>query len=404
MGFAPGAALAAPAGGVVKGGKAAITPNASKSRTTITQQSQRAAIDWQTFNVAKTQSVKFNQPNAKASTLNRIFDKNPSQIFGSVKANGQVVLMNPNGVFFKPGSKVNVGSLIAGAMQIGVDDFMRGSYRLDALKDASARLVNEGTIEGGDVTLVGKSVANRGVIVATAGKVNLIAGEQITVDFDGDGLLRFAVDKEVIDNATALDDQIENSGDLLAEGGDVLITARAAEGVFKNAINNAGLIKAGRVQNRGGKIMLVGMGPGALVLNTGTIDASMAGGAERGVDIHIAGANIVNEGEIPADAVGDGGTIVVESSDTTLSSGAISATSREANGGVVKLLGEQVGLTGEAVVDVSGSSGDESAGWIQRTIERDGIHPERSRHCPAAIVLRPGWPGQCVFQRAGALP
>ena len=363
LGLAPGAAFGAPTGGQVKAGAASISQNASKSLTSIVQQSQRAAIDWQTFNVQKSQTVHFQQPNVKASTLNRIFDQNPSQIFGNIKANGQVVLMNPNGVFFKPGSRVNVGSLIAGAMQIGIDDFMRGSYRLQALKDAAGRVVNEGTIEaaeGGDVTLVGKSIANRGVIVATAGKVNLVAGEQITVDFDGDGLLRFAVDQEVIDNAIALDDQIENTGDILADGGDVLITASAAEGVFRNAINNSGLVKAGRIQNSGGKIRLVGMGPGASVLNTGQLNASAGTNNDDGGQVEIAADNITSSGVVSADAFrGGGGSVTFDSTGTTALVGEsrVSVTSAKGVGGSAHVLGNEVSLADSASVDASGDSG-----------------------------------------------
>ncbi len=358
LGLAPTLLQAAPTGGQVRAGNAGIAQNGAT--TTINQTSQRAAIDWQTYNVQRHETVRYNQPNARASTLNRIFDQNPSQIFGQVKANGQVVLMNPNGVFFKPGAQVDVGSLVAGAMQIGIDEFMSGNYRLQALKDSGGRVVNQGTInaDAGDVALVGQSVANEGVIVATAGRVHLAAGEKVTVDFDGDGLLRFTVDEAVLENAQAIDDQVSNSGEIIADGGDVLITASAAEGVFRNAINNQGLVKAGRIENQGGRIMLVGMGAGASVLNTGQIDASAATATDSGGTIEVRGANVTNSGVLRADAVaGDGGSIHVEATDTTLSSGLVSAASESGAGGEVRLLGEQVGLTGAAQVDVSGGSG-----------------------------------------------
>ena len=241
---------AAPSGGQVRAGSASIKHDAGRGVTTIKQNSPRTAIDWQSFNVAKGEQVRFKQPNAKAVALNRIFDQKPSEIFGKVKANGQVVLMNPNGVFFRPGAEVNVGALIAGAMRVGVDEFMSGRYQLHAQDGSAGRVVNQGTLtaaHGGEVTLIGKSVANEGVIMATAGRVNLLAGEQTTVDFDGDGLLRFKVDKAVIDNAAKLADQIANSGQINADGGQILISASAVAGVFDRAINNAGVIKAGRI-------------------------------------------------------------------------------------------------------------------------------------------------------------
>ncbi|MGE3564505.1 MAG: filamentous hemagglutinin N-terminal domain-containing protein, partial [Gammaproteobacteria bacterium] len=358
LGLGPQAVVAGPTGGQVRAGQAAITQ--SGPVTTISQQSARAALDWQSFNVAKHETVQFQQPSARAATLNRIFDQNPSEIFGQVKANGRVVLMNPNGVFFKPGARVNVGSLVAGAMQVGIDDFMRGSYSLEALKNAGGRVVNQGTIEAtdGDVALVGTSVANEGVIVATAGRVQLAAGEKVTVDFDGDGLLRFTVDEAVLENAKAIDDQVANTGQIVAEGGDVLITASAADGVFKNAINNSGVIRAGRVENRGGKVMLVGMGPGASVLNTGQIDASAADAMSSGGAVRVSAANISNVGDMRADAVGgEGGSVHLLSTNTTLNSGTISATSASGHGGEARVLGDKVGVVGEAVVDVSGATG-----------------------------------------------
>ena len=359
IGLNPETSHAAPAGGAVQAGYGYISQNASKSVTAIHQASARLAIDWQSFNVQSHELVQFHQPSARALALNRIFDQRPSEIFGQVKANGQIMLMNPNGVFFKPGARVNVGGLIAGAMHIGIDDFMSGNYKLEALDNA--QVVNQGHIEaapGGEVALIGSSIANEGVIVATAGRVSLIAGDHVTVDFEGDGLLKFTVDKEVIDNAMSLDDQISNTGEIIANGGDVLIAANAAKGVFKNAINNGGAIEAARIDSSGGDVMLVGMGPSASVLNTGRINASAGTATDRGGNIDIAGANITNTGALLADATGgDGGSIHVESTDTTLSSGTVSAASSEGTGGEVKMLGERVGLIGIALVDVSGDTG-----------------------------------------------
>ena len=353
-------ASAAPTGGVVQAGAGSISH--SSTVTTINQQSARLAIDWATFNVGASESVNFHQPGRTAEALNRIFDQNPSEIFGQINANGRVLLMNPNGVFFKPGAQVNVGSLIAGAMQIGLDDFMAGNYRLEALQNAQGRVINEGMIqaaEGGDVTLVGKSIANTGVIVATAGRVNLVAGDKVTLDFDGDGLLKFTVDEEVVENATALDDQISNTGELLAEGGDVLITASAAEDVFANTINNSGLIKAGRIDRSGGMVRLVGMGPSASVLNSGQIDVSAGTATDDGGVVEITAANITNGGLIIADATaGGGGSIHVESTDTTITTGTVSATSTGGGaGGEIRLLGDNVGLFEDALVDASGTTG-----------------------------------------------
>lgn len=108
--FAAGA-TAAPTGGTVVGGSAAIEQ--SGLDTTITQETDRLAVDWASFNVATNERVAFVQPSDSAIALNRILDMNGSQILGRIDANGQVILMNPNGIFFGADATVNVGSLVA---------------------------------------------------------------------------------------------------------------------------------------------------------------------------------------------------------------------------------------------------------------------------------------------------
>ncbi|MCC6709105.1 MAG: filamentous hemagglutinin N-terminal domain-containing protein, partial [Gammaproteobacteria bacterium] len=354
---------AAPTGGQVRAGSAQISHDAAHGVTTVKQRSARTAIDWQSFNVAKGEQVRFKQPNAKAVALNRIFDQKPSEIFGQVKANGQVVLLNPNGVFFRPGAQVNVGGLIAGAMRVGVDEFMSGRYKLQAQDGSDGRVVNQGTLtaaEGGEIALVGKSVANEGVIMATAGRVSLLAGEQTTVDFDGDGLLRFKVDKAVLDNAAKLEDQVANSGQISADGGQIMITARAAADVFDKSINNSGVIKAGRIEKSGGRILLTGVGPTSSVLNTGSIDASAARVSDDGGSIKVRGDAIENRGALTADArQGQGGSIeVTAESKATFNQGSeVSATSSRGKGGRVKASAAQLAFNFDAAVDVSGGKG-----------------------------------------------
>jgi len=113
----PAVVLAGPEGGQVVGGQGNISaPNSTT--TVINQQSQNLAIDWATFNVNTNELVQFKQPSTSASALNRIFDQNPSQIFGTINANGNVLLVNPHGIFFSPTASVNVNSLIASGLDI----------------------------------------------------------------------------------------------------------------------------------------------------------------------------------------------------------------------------------------------------------------------------------------------
>ena len=192
----PGIAFAGPEGGQVAAGHGNIsTPNSTT--TVINQQSHNLAVDWNSFNVKANELVQFNQPSAKASALNRIHDQNPSQIFGSINANGNVLLLNQNGVFFKPGSRVNVNSLTASGLGISNSDFMNGKLNFNGVDGTDGIIVNQGVLKaatGGSINLIGKAVINEGVILATAGQVNMVAGKQVTIDLDGDGLMQFAVD------------------------------------------------------------------------------------------------------------------------------------------------------------------------------------------------------------------
>ena len=104
------AATQLPTGGTVTAGQATISPSANTLN--INQTSQRAVVDWTSFNVGKDASVNFQQPNAQASTLNRVMDTQPSQILGRITAPGSVVLVNPEGVYFGKTSSVDVGCLL----------------------------------------------------------------------------------------------------------------------------------------------------------------------------------------------------------------------------------------------------------------------------------------------------
>src|SRR5690606_3220299 len=109
------------------------------------------------------------QPTANSVALNRILDSNGSQILGRIDANGQVILMNPNGIFFGANAVVNVGGLIASGLNVDSEDFMSGDLNFSEVAGTTGLVVNRGLINaasGGNVALLGKSVANHGLISA----------------------------------------------------------------------------------------------------------------------------------------------------------------------------------------------------------------------------------------------
>src|ERR1700733_14469818 len=125
--FTPVLALANPSGGQVVAGSATIG-TAGSNGVVVNQNSQRASINWQQFSIGSNEYVQFVQPNSSSVVLNRVIGSNPSSIFGAIKANGQVFLINPNGILFAPGSTLDVSSLTASTLDISDADFMAGRY------------------------------------------------------------------------------------------------------------------------------------------------------------------------------------------------------------------------------------------------------------------------------------
>lgn len=304
--------LAAPTGGNVVGGSGTIRqPDANT--TVIEQQSQALAIDWQNFNIAPDESVQFLQPNQNASALNRILDQNPSQIFGSISANGRVFLINPNGMVFGAGSQVNVGALVASSLSIDSADFLAGRYDFSAgAASPYGSILNQGTLTaspGGSINLVADGVRNEGLIVASLGQINLASGRHAVMSFDGNRLLNFSVSEAALEEGVAAN--IDNRGSLLADGGSVVLSAKAAGDVLSRVINNQGVIRANRIDNSGGVVRL--LGSGGITLNSGLIDARGSGGGTTGGTVEINGerVGILGAAEINVDGAGGGGSITV---------------------------------------------------------------------------------------------
>jgi filamentous hemagglutinin family protein len=280
-----------PTGGSIAAGSGNIS--SSSSQVTINQSSDRVVINWDTFNIGQDAAVTFTQPDSSSAALNRITDQNPSQIFGKLSANGQIYLSNPAGIVFGPSSQVNVGSLIASALNITDEDFMAGVDSFSG--DSEGEVVNEGDIstsEGGVVALVGSVVENKGSIETPSsdsdagtgtdiseantpdpvkkktGGVLLVAGTDVSLDFTGDELIRYQVD------GGAVGAQVSNSGTISANGGLVVMTARAASNLTSSVVNNTGIIEAQTLHSRGGQIILDAQGGQATV--SGMLNASSA--------------------------------------------------------------------------------------------------------------------------------
>lgn len=255
---------AAPSGGVVTAGSASIAQNGSV--TTITQSTQKAAINWQNFSIAQSETVNFKQPNASSVTLNRVIGNEKSVIDGALNANGQVFILNSNGVLFSKNARINTAGLVATTMNLSDTDFMNGNYAFKG--DSQASVINQGTInisDAGYAALFGKEVKNEGFIKATLGKVELVGAKEVTLNLNGNSLVNLKVDKGVLD---AL---VENKGAIYADGGEVYLTTNAVNELLKGVVNNTGIIEANSIDDITGKIELYAHGGTTNV--SGTIEA-----------------------------------------------------------------------------------------------------------------------------------
>ncbi|MBV5339678.1 MAG: filamentous hemagglutinin N-terminal domain-containing protein, partial [Deltaproteobacteria bacterium] len=293
---------ALPTGGQVAAGQAAISmPSATQMN--ITQGTNQAIINWNSFGIGRGEAVTIAQPSSQSTLLNRVLGNNPSQIFGSLTANGQVFLVNPGGVLFAPGSSVNVGGLVASSLNIKDSDFLAGKYSF--FKDGTAgSVVNQGSISSGFVALLGNSVENAGTIITTKGTTGLAAGDEITLGFDPNGLMAIKVDKAVY-NA-----QVSNSGVIEADGGTVVMTAGAADALLATVVNNSGTIRARGMVERNGEIVIEG-GASGIVENSGTLDVSSAEG--KGGKIVVTGENVLvkSGSHLNASGATGGGEVLV---------------------------------------------------------------------------------------------
>lgn len=263
--FAQPASNTVPTGGQVAAGAASISTPAAATMQ-IDQSSGSAIINWQTFSIGSAASVRFNQPGASSVVLNRVLGGSASEIFGRLSSNGQVFLSNPSGVLFAPGASVEVGALFATTLSISNDDFMAGRYAF-ANHGGAGTVVNRGSIltPNGYTALAAPQVRNEGVIIARMGAVALAAGNRVSLDLIGDGLISVSVDE------AALNASVVNSGRIEAHGGLVVLKATSANALLDTVVNT-GSIRANRLEERDGQIVLNG-GPNGIVRSSGVLDA-----------------------------------------------------------------------------------------------------------------------------------
>ncbi|MDP2940218.1 MAG: filamentous hemagglutinin N-terminal domain-containing protein [Candidatus Omnitrophota bacterium] len=240
----------------------------------INAATRQAIIEWLRFSIANGETVNFNLPDSSSFVLNRVTGFDPSVILGNLFSNGQIFLINPNGVLFGSSSRVDTAGLVASTLDISNDDFLAGRFNFVG---SGGSVINQGIINapGGYVALLGSSVENSGIITSNLGTVALASGQRITLDLDPQGLMSVVIEEAVSQNQTGAQNAVNNTGTISANGGKVILTAKSLNGVFDRAINNEGIIEAQNLQSRNGQVYLSASGEGAVVRNAGTITSDL---------------------------------------------------------------------------------------------------------------------------------
>ena len=331
------ASNALPSGGTLNTGSATISTNGAQMA--INQTSDKASINWNSFNIGSAASVNIAQPSTSSVLLNRVVGQDPSQIFGKLSANGQVILLNPNGMVFGRDGSVTASSFTASTFNLTDADFMSGFYKYNR-NGSNAAIVNEGTIEtsaGGFVALIGASVTNDGKIIAPQGNVVMVAAESVTLP---DTLTSTTAPSPAISvplsrkvrlelSSAAVNTAVNNTqgGVIVTEGGQVLLQAAALSSAVAS-VTHSGLIDTSGTQ--GGAVQVL---------------------AENG--------NIRVDGSIKSNSTGNsngqnnrGGDIIIgrdEDTGVLAKFTDVSGAKLESQGGFVETSGEQLRTTGVSV-------------------------------------------------------
>ena len=320
-------AAANPQGPNVVGGAASVS-GVGTSSVTVNQSTNRAIINWNSFNIGAGETTRFVQPDSSSVALNRVTGNlGPSQLYGSLQANGRVFVVNPDGILIGRGAVIDTAGFLATTNNITNENFMAGRYHFNIPGRPDASIVNEGRINShshGFAALVAPGVRNSGTITARFGKIGLAAGNSFSLDFYGDQLITLAVGDSVgatvrdVATGQPLNALVKNEGTLKANGGRVELTAASARTVVDSVINNTGVIEARSIGHRNGRIVLGGPtestkvagAPTQTVRVSGTLNTSSCRG--RGGTIQVTGEAIeIKAASFDASGAQGGGTILI---------------------------------------------------------------------------------------------
>ncbi len=346
------------------------------NKTTI-RNSVNAIINWKQFNIDQNEMVQFLQESNNSAVFNRVTSDQISQLKGILDSNGQVFLINPNGITIGKDAIINTNGFTASTLDISNENIKARNFTLEQTKDkALAEIVNHGLItvgKDGSVNLIGGKVKNEGVISVNGGSISLLAGQKITISDIINPTITYSI--------AAPENEAINLGDIFAKSGNINVRAAtirnkgklSADSVSKDKSGNiilsakegeaeiGGVISAQNQQAKGGKLMITG---DKVTLKTGAvIDLSgkeggetYLGGDERGEGkngIQLAKKTTLEKGStINVSGKEKGGRAIVWG-DIALINGNINA--RGSNiaktGGFVETSGRHLSIGDDAIVD-----------------------------------------------------
>lgn len=250
------------------------------------------------LDIAANQSVNVRFAQGGGNGLFRSTGNSATNIMGGLTSNGNLFLINQNGVLFGQGAQVNVGGLVASTMNINDADFLSGHYQFNA-NGSNGNVTNLGTLkvsDGGYLVLLGKHVTNNGTLTANNGSVVMGAADSAILDFYGNGLVKANL------SGDALEAVVTQSGNIQADGGAVQLTTNSRS----SAVNVSGLVQANSLVERNGIISLSG-GDNAKVAVSGTLMAAGNKVGTTGGNIEVIGEQVALLGEAQLDASGEAG-------------------------------------------------------------------------------------------------
>ncbi|MCK9294365.1 MAG: filamentous hemagglutinin family protein [Desulfobulbaceae bacterium] len=254
-----------PVKGMLPATDTVIDKKTGKQKMTVHQNEDTAIASWESFNIGENGWVYFDQQgNTDWKALNRIYDQNPSQIFGKLTADGQVYLINQNGILFGASSSVNVHGLVASALDLdnAAFDYLTKSSAVTfdggtnydpenqpGWQPGNGFVYNQGfisvelvgaengkakVIRDGSVFLVAPEVANSGTIAAPYGQIGLVAGTRVTLSPETDST--YQNEKYV--------SAIDNPGQALNEENGILAADNGRVGMYGRVVNQQGMIRS----------------------------------------------------------------------------------------------------------------------------------------------------------------